>query len=119
MDARNLRHRIAAALDASIDECARCKVCDAQADAVMAVLREAGVFPEGAVTEWGVRFSPAGSALLRTEVPCPDESGARSAVEGMRETRPEWDAVLVRREAARPAGEWTDIPETAKDGNDG
>ena len=35
-----LRARIAAALDASIDRCARCKTCDTQVDAVMAVLEE-------------------------------------------------------------------------------
>lgn len=35
---KNLRERITQALDESIDQCARCKVCDKQVDAVMAVL---------------------------------------------------------------------------------
>jgi hypothetical protein len=33
-----LRGLIATALDASIDQCTRCKTCDVQVDAVMAVL---------------------------------------------------------------------------------
>jgi hypothetical protein len=33
-----LRQRIDAALSASIDSCARCKVCDIQVDAVMGVM---------------------------------------------------------------------------------
>jgi hypothetical protein len=35
-----LRDRIDAALQDSIDSCARCKACDVQVDAVMAVIRE-------------------------------------------------------------------------------
>jgi hypothetical protein len=34
----NLRERITAALDASIDRCARCKTCGEQVDAVMTVV---------------------------------------------------------------------------------
>ena len=34
----NLRERITAALDTSIDRCARCKTCDNQVDSVMAVV---------------------------------------------------------------------------------
>ena len=34
----NLRERITAALDASIDSCVRCKTCGKQVDAVMAVV---------------------------------------------------------------------------------
>jgi hypothetical protein len=37
---QGLRERIGYALSESIDDCARCKVCDKQVDAVMAVLAE-------------------------------------------------------------------------------
>jgi hypothetical protein len=36
----HLRARIAFALDDSLDQCAQCKVCKVQVDAVMAVLEE-------------------------------------------------------------------------------
>lgn len=36
----NLRERITAALDDSIDSCARCKTCDKQVDAVMKAVQE-------------------------------------------------------------------------------
>jgi len=38
VDLASLRAQVAAALDRSIDRCARCKVCDAQVDAAMAAL---------------------------------------------------------------------------------
>ena len=38
LDEVRLRERIEAALDGSIDSCARCKVCDKQIDAVMAAI---------------------------------------------------------------------------------
>lgn len=60
----SLRERIAAALDASMDRCARCRTCDVQVDAVMALL--AAERPDGTVTEWGVQFR--------------DESGRLSAM---------------------------------------
>jgi len=41
-DPAAIRQRIAAALDASIDRCARCKVCDVQIEAVMTTLATAG-----------------------------------------------------------------------------
>lgn len=52
-----LRGRIDAALQGSIDSCARCKACDVQVDAVMAVIRESRnetpltSLPPGPVTE--------------------------------------------------------------------
>jgi hypothetical protein len=42
-DAAKLREQIAAALHDSTEACARCKVCDRQIDAVMAVLADAGL----------------------------------------------------------------------------
>lgn len=42
-DAATLRERIEAALQDSTDSCARCKVCDRQIAAVMAVLAEHGL----------------------------------------------------------------------------
>ena len=44
---RTVRERLEAALDASIDRCARCKVCDVQIGAVMAVIEERGDRPDG------------------------------------------------------------------------
>ena len=58
----SLRERIAAALDASIDRCARCKVCDAQIDAVMAVLAEQGVW-DTSVPSFGTVLDVAGNRL--------------------------------------------------------
>lgn len=65
--------------------------------------------------EWGVRFTIG----TRTECPCRDEADARDVVANMQEKNPEWDAVLIQRTAARPAGEWAEVSETAKDGDDG
>jgi hypothetical protein len=61
--------------------------------------------PEGAVTEWGVRFTPGG---YPAETPCADEDNARSAVAAMREGHPEWDAILIWRTPEHPAGPWTE-----------
>lgn len=63
---------------------------------------------EGTVTEWGVRFTL--SPGDRAESPCPDEDDARASVENMNEHRPDFAAVLVKRDAARPAGEWEEVP---------
>lgn len=116
-DPDSLRDRIAAALDASMDNCARCKTCDTQADAVMTVLQEAGVFPEGAVTEWGVRFDRhedgrsftdayQGEVSARTSALNPDPDLANHG----------WTGTVVRRKVTQ----WTEVPapETAKEGGE-
>jgi hypothetical protein len=80
---------------------------------------EAGQDPAGGtVTEWGVRFTLPGGD--REDVPFPgaDEGRARASVAAMREKRPEFDAVLVRRTAPRAPGPWTEAPEAGKGDDD-
>lgn len=54
--ADDLRTRIDAALQESMDRCARCKTCDVQVDAVMAVIAGLVQPPGRIVTHWGARY---------------------------------------------------------------
>jgi hypothetical protein len=66
--------------------------------------------PQPAI-EWGVRF---GTGSSRSEVGCASEAEARSGAAEIRAEKPGWNAVVIWRTAARPAGPWTD--EEASDG---
>lgn len=54
--------------------------------------------------EWGVRFTIAS----RSEVKVSGEAEARAAVADMLENHADWDARVVWRTAARPAGPWNE-----------
>jgi hypothetical protein len=61
--------------------------------------------------EWGVRFAPGPAGHERRdfhEVATPGEAEARDAVAGMQDANPHWEARVVWREKARPAGEWNE-----------
>jgi hypothetical protein len=69
------------------------------------------VWADEPAVEWGVRFAPGPAGPERryfTEVTTPDEAEARNAVTGMRDDNPHWEARMVWRTAARPAGEWNE-----------
>ena len=73
-------------------------------EAVVPLMREAGT-----AAEWGVRFSMSPGDRVESEVST--EEGARTAVANMRDRRPEFDAVLVRRTPATPPGKWEEVPD--------
>jgi hypothetical protein len=63
------------------------------------------------VVEWGVRFAPGPAGRERrdfAEVATPGAAEARDAVTGMQDANPHWEARVVWREKARPAGEWNE-----------
>jgi hypothetical protein len=62
----------------------------------------AGLAARDAGVEWGVRFTIGGV----NERPLPSEEDARTVVASMRESRPEFDAVLITRTPEVPAGPW-------------
>jgi hypothetical protein len=107
----DLRQRIDDALQESMDRCARCKACDAQVDAVMAVIADLVQLPEGTVTEWAVRFGDASSQHVQ---PYYDEDMARGAAAQVRALSPDTSADVV----SRQVGPWTEAPETAQDDSD-
>lgn len=75
---------------------------------VAGLITRAAQRPEGTVTEYGVRFTLYGSV---EESPVPDKAAAERAIEAMRQNHPDFEPiVMVQREAARPAGPWTEVP---------
>lgn len=69
------------------------------------------VWAEPEAVEWGVRFAPGPAGRERRdfhEVATPGEAEARDAVAGMQEGNPHWEARVVCREKARPAGPWNE-----------
>jgi hypothetical protein len=108
--ADDLRARIDAALQQSIDRCARCKACDAQVDAVMAVIAGLAQLPEGTVTEWGVRFD--GPPPFHSEMSAYDtEAEARHQAAVIPTKVGGWSATLMSHQVTP----WTEVPEPRKD----